>query len=85
MSVRCWPEGDLSQFDCDEEIPDSDFETMERYGWGWVWAHDSASASGTGPFCACPEHRSDCTEEEREVALRRLAQAKAALNKGEPT
>lgn len=48
---------------------------MDRFGWGFVWAPDAGSETGTGPFYACPEHRSDCSDEEREVARQRYASA----------
>lgn len=76
MGIQCWPEGYDTRYPCEAEIPDDNFETMDRFGWGWVWACDPGSASGTGPFLACPEHRSDCTEEGREVARERYAKAK---------
>lgn len=69
--VQCWPEGHATRYPCEAEIPDTDSKTMSRYGWGWVWARDDGAASGEGPFYACPEHRSNCTEEEREIARQR--------------
>jgi hypothetical protein len=61
--------------DCDLSIPDTDYETMERHGWGFVWARDDGAADGRGPFAACPEHRGDCDEREREEAKARGSRA----------
>ena len=74
--VQCWPEGHRTRSPCEEFIPDTDHETMRRFGWGFVYAPDDGAASGEGAFYACPEHRSDCTEEERESARQRNASAK---------
>lgn len=76
MGIPCWPEGHATRFACEEEIPDTDYATMRRFGWGFVFARDDGSPSGEGPFYACPDHRSDCTEEEREEARRRNVEAK---------
>ena len=82
-SIQCWPYGhNTRKGDCAEEIPDDCFETMRRFGWGFVFARDDGSASGEGPFLACPEHRSDCNDEERERARLACAAAKAALTGG---
>lgn len=79
-TIPCWPYGhDTRNGDCDEQLPDDDHRTIERFGWGWVWDRDDGSGSGWGPFLACPEHRSDCDDEEREVARCRNAAAKTAL------
>jgi hypothetical protein len=48
---------------------------MKRFGWGFVYARDDGSPTGEGAFYACPEHRSDCTEEERDIARERHALA----------
>ena len=82
MSVQCWPYGhDHRAGDCDQEIPDDSSETMRRFGWGFVWARDDGSSTGDGPFLACPHHRSDLSDEERERALE--INARALLTKGE--
>ena len=71
--IRCWPNGSRGKDrDCDETLPDGDFDTMERYGWGWVYAPDDGSPIGTGAFYACPYHRTDCTKEERTLAIAKL-------------
>lgn len=76
--VQCWPEGHATRNACDEEIPDTEYETMRRFGWGFVFAQDDGSPTGEGAFYACPEHRSDCTEEEREAARQQNRLAKLA-------
>jgi hypothetical protein len=75
IGVQCWPEGHATRCPCENEIPDTDNATMNRFGWGFVYARDDGSTTGEGAFYACPEHRSDCTEEEREVARERYALA----------
>jgi hypothetical protein len=85
MTINCWPNGtNTRQPGCDATIPDSRYRTMRRFGWGFVQAVDAGSPSGDGPFYACPDHRDDCTEEEREAARKRNALARsAAPTKGE--
>ncbi len=77
--VQCWPEGHATRYPCENEIPDTDNATMNRFGWGFVFARDDGSPTGEGAFYACPEHRDDCTEEQREAARQRYANARAAL------
>lgn len=75
--VQCWPDGHLTGHGgCEEILPDSEWETIEKFGWGWVEARDAGSESGLGMFYACPWHRSDCTPEERAAAISRNEAAK---------
>jgi hypothetical protein len=69
-TVACWPSGSETRGACDETIPDSEWETLDAYGWGFVEAvPDYGSPAGIGSFYACPWHRSDCTDEERSDAI----------------
>ena len=78
-TVQCWPSGTATRsYECDEEIPNVDDETMTRFGWGFCEAHDAGAPSGLGFFYACPNHRTDCDEEERAYAWKRNAEAKRA-------
>lgn len=77
MSVQCWPEGHGTRNACENEIPDVDNATLSRFGWGFVFARDDGSPTGEGAFYACPEHRSDLTEDGRDAARNLYAVAKA--------
>ncbi len=71
MCVNCWPEG-TSGKPCEATIPNTNYETMKRYGWGFTLAPDAGSSTGDGAFYACPEHRDDVKDDvHREDARRR--------------
>jgi hypothetical protein len=82
--IQCWPYGHGTRGgDCDEEIPDSNFETMRRFGWGFVFARDDGSPTGEGPFLACPEHRDDCDAEGRQRARQANHSAKSEAGRAQ--
>lgn len=56
--VPCWgPGGSWRHGECRCTIPDTNAETLLKYGWGFTWG--PGFVEQVEPFWACPEHKDD--------------------------